>query len=211
MVRRPVKLLIKILLYTIIFGTFALMIFRIAIAEHYPSALQRPYVSDTLRTYATSTGTSPVLRHQELRVSYDRSREARFFAAYQYYCPEAGELQIVLRYTDSTLTMMQTELELSEVPERGAQSFFFVLRDGDGRVVSSPAVCVQEEDAFLYHYMRLVFSDIDFSQLQTGLWLDVYYAEDVDLTQEPYAYLIVYEEALAGDDTTLTLTQEELS
>lgn len=212
---KTVTKIVKITALVLIFAVIALLIFRIIIADHYPAAMSALYVSEADKEAYAREGAAMELRHQKLRFSYDRSRQARFFAAHQYYIPASGELQVALRYSNYTLETLQADFALSETPLPDASLFDITLvtRAPDGSVVRYPVTCVAEESAFLYHYMKLVASGVDFSAVSSGsgLWLSIYYKDAVNYDEDPYAYILVYETDLTADDTVWSPDEKEFA
>lgn len=212
---KTVTKVIKITALVLIFAVIALLIFRIIIADHYPAAISALYVSAADKEAYARDPAAVEIRHQKLRFSYDRNRQARFFAANQYYIPASGELQVSLRYSNYTLETLQADFGLDAVPSPDASLFDITLvtRAPDGHVVRYPVSCVAEEDAFLYHYMKLVASGVDFAAVSSGsgLWLSIYYKGAVDYDADPYAYILVYETDLTADDTVWSPDEKEFA
>lgn len=203
-----VSRIVKILLYVVIFGVIAALIARIILSSYYPARVTEIVISDGMRA-DHAAGRPVTVRRQALRISYDRNKDARFFAAAQCYRPEGGELQITLRYSDTTLAYLAEDFGLADVPAPDPALFDFSLRDADGN--RYPLAGCVTDDAFLYHYLRLSFEGVGFREETNGLWLCIYYAGDVDYEREPYAYIVVYEQALAPDDDVVTLTEEDFA
>ena len=62
----------------------------------------------------------------------------------------------------------------------------------------------------MYHYYKLCFTGVDFSENTNWIRVDIYYKDAVDYEKEPYACILVYNKELAKDDAIYTLKQGEL-
>lgn len=204
------KIVGRILKYTaltLIFAIIALLLVRIVIAEYYPTAMKELTPTETLRkAYAENPGVE--IRRQKLAISYDNAEFALFMAGHQYYCPEAGELQIALRYNNSALAEVKEDFGLSRLPAPDPDLFDFTLYDDNGN--RYPLALQISGSRFMYHYYKLGFTGVDFGEATNWIRVDIYYKGAVDYEKEPYACILLYNKELAKDDSIYTLKQGEL-
>ena len=203
-----VSTLLKTVCLLVIFGVIAFLIIRIVMADYYPNRMKSLYPSEELVAAYEADPTLQIHR-QELRVSYDDPHFSLFMASNQFYCPETGEFQITLRYNVSTLEEMKTDFALPAVPAPDPALFDFSLLDDNGN--RTPLTCVWTEGKFMYQYMKLVTSDLDFSTDPGWIRVEVYYRGAVDYAEDAYSRIPVYEKELIGSDTVYTPTAEELA
>lgn len=199
--------LLKAICYLLIFGVIAFLVLRIFMAEYYPESMKRLYPSEELIA-AFEKDSALEMRRQKLRVSYDDPKYSLFMASNQFYCPETGEFQITLRYNTSTLDEIQQDFSLSEVPAPDPALFDFSLVDNNGNRV--PLTCVRTDAWFMYQYMKLVTSDVDFSADPGWIRIEIYYIGQVNYEKDAYSRIPVYEKELVPDDTVYTLQEKDL-
>jgi hypothetical protein len=198
---------LKGICFLVIFGVIAIILVRIVIADYYPGSMKRLYPSEEL-VAAYAQDPTLQMHRQELRVSYDDPNFSLFMASNQFYCPETGEFQITLRYNESTLEEMQKDFALPAVPAPDPALFDFSLVDNNGH--RTPLSCVWTESRFMYQYMKLVTSDVDFGLDPGWIRIEIYYKDAVDYAEVPYSCIPVYEKEMVPRDTVYTLTEEEL-
>ena len=209
---KTVSRILKWTCYVVIASVFFLLIGRIVIADYYPAAMKSYYVSDAMRELATENYVPEVYR-QGLRISYDdhdSGKYARFMASNQYYCPELGELQITLRYNRSTLELVAEDFKLDAVPEDAEDLFAFAISDNNENHTTA-IVNTEIEHKFMYTYIKLTFTGIDFDSEETGwLRLEICYKDAVDF-DNPYATIPVWERELVPDSVLHPLTYQEIA
>ncbi len=214
--------ILKILCLVLVFGIIGFMLLRICMAEYYPGAMKDLYKSETL-AQAAGDGTVDIHR-QDLRASYDNPNFALFMADYQYYSPEAGELQITLRYNNNTLNELASDYGLEKTPAPSLDLFEITLvansgeEDENGEAIpgaSYPVAYVETDSAFLYQYYKLTFTGLDF---ETVDWyrLEIRYTGEGAFTSANAAKrwpakICVWEKEMVPYDTVYTLKQEDFS
>ena len=204
------KIAARILKYTalaLIFAIVAVLLARIMIAEYYPSAMKELAPTEALRA-AYAANPNLEIRRQKLAISYDNPKFALFMANHQYYCPEAGELQIALRYNVSTLEEVKEDFKLAQRPEPSPSLFDFTLYDDNGN--RYPLSLIETDAKFMYQYYKLAFTGVDFGENTNWIRVDIYYKDAIDYDQEPYACILLYNKELAKDDSIYTLKKGEL-
>lgn len=193
----------------VIAAVFALLIGRIALQDHWPASMTSYRISDAYST-AAADGEAPAVYRQRLRISYDdrdNGKYARFMASNQYYCPELGELQVTLRYNNSTLDRVREDFSLSETPEAADELFDFtvvdqtILNSDFDNENRAHLVHIESERQFMYTYLKLTFRGIDFEKAD-WLRIEIYYSGDVDYEEEAYTRLVIWERELIPDDVT---------
>ena len=99
-----------------------------------------------------------------------------------------GQVQIVVRYNNSTLKTVAAAYGLSALPE--GEAFVYVLKDADGNEYTEYEFRGFKKN--VYNYRQLIFDGVDITNAGT-LTLDFYYVDDVTKGY-PFASLVVYDE-----------------
>ena len=205
------KIVGRVLKYTVlalIFGIIAFLLVRILMAEYYPKEMKGLYATDNLKS-AYAADPDIEIRRQKLAISYDNPDFALFMANHQYYSPAAGELQIALRYNQSTLAEVQKDFGLATEPAPSRDLFDFTLFDDNGNRYSLDLMLTDSK--FMYEYYKLAFSGVDFGEATNWIRLDIYYKDAVDYEAEPYACILLYNKELAKDDSIYLPKKGELA
>lgn len=122
------------------------------------------------------------------------------------FIPEAEQLQIVLRYNDSTLKAVAEDYGLDEVPSVDAELFDVSIiktvdltpdnkKDNEiGEGISKerifPSKSVAERSG-IHNYRRFIFNGVSAADAE-GIFVDIYYIDDVDYNELSYGTLCVY-------------------
>ena len=107
------------------------------------SVLSDPVVTDALRS-AAADGDAAVTSVE--RIDREMSENGWFCAYALWYCEEASEVQVSVRWNDSAYTY--TDME------KGHEYAFHLLNETTGE--TCPATAVEKTDRFMYHYRHLV-------------------------------------------------------
>lgn len=182
---------------------FGALIFRIHIAEHYPKNTVRMVFTDALTEYYHANGESVAAKTQNIRFPYDSADDGNFFASGLIVVREAGNLQVTVRYNESTLPKVAAFYKLAQAPTPKDGLFRYTLtashntsaEGNDYRTYES--TYLEEDSAYMYRYGKLVFDGVDF---EGAVWMriDIYYGEE----EKPFGHICVYE-AQASDGEKL--------
>ena len=196
--------------YAAILSVFVLLIGRIVMANYYPDAMTSFRPSEAF-VAASSEEQVPAVYRQALRISYDdhdQGKYARFMANHQYYCPETGELQITVRYNDSTLERLQEDFKLDTIPANDPTALFdFSVSDNYGN--RAELLEMETDRKFMYTYLKLTFTGIDF-EVSDWLRVDICYKGEEINYAKPYGSIVVYERELVEYDTVHEVTYAEV-
>ena len=216
--------IVKIAALVLVFAVIALLIGRVLMAEYYPKSMKELYHSDGIVSLVAKNGKA-VIHTQDLRASYDNPDFALFMAKHLYYIPELGELQITLRYNNSTLRELQGDFGLASEPAPRADLFTFSIVDhtavdesgkeveGGGHRVF--AASVKTDSKFMYQYIKLTFTGISFEDAD-WLRLDIAYTGeelpvDKNAADRWPAKIAVWEREMLPYESTFTVTQRDLA
>lgn len=187
----------------------AAILFRIYIGEHYPKDSVRIVFTEKLTEYYESTDDFKVYT-QTLRTPYDDNKSATFFAEGLYLVPEAEHLQITLRYNEAALENVKEHYKLDALPEIDEGLFRYELRisyntDANGTSYATvPAAYLSESTAYIYHYDKLAFENVNF---EGAAWMcvDIYLAGE----EEKFGSVLVYEANFEFDGELYPYGMEE--
>ncbi len=195
------KKALKIIITVAVLSICGLFVLRVLLFDYYPSSMKDPYMSDDLMAVMTE-GEAEAFT-QDLGTKYDGTRKGYYFFEHLLCIPEAGELQVTVRFNDSTLGAMEERYKLEEGSLKGDDPrVSYVLRLASGETLSPKAIL--EKDILMYNYRRLVFGDIDF-ETSGYIYLDVYFG-DVDVTVDtPFCSMHIF----ADDERVFTYTLTE--
>ena len=182
------KKVIKILINVLIVAVIAAIVGRIILNDVYPKKMTEYLWSEEAKEAYSKDESSFRVYTQEPHVFI--TSDGKFAIDSFYYTPELSEVQITVRYNNSTVEKLKSERpgeDISDAP------FIFKLSDDKGNVYN-PKV-QSDMKMSVYNYSKLVFSDVDVSSLST-LFVDM----TVNSDQSIYSSLIIYESELALEE-----------
>lgn len=173
---------------------FVAVIFRIRIAEHYPEKTVRMVFTPALTEYYRENPDNFSAETQYIRFPYDSADDGNFFAAELIVVRDAGNLQITVRYNESTLPKVAAFYKLPATPTAEAGLFRYTLtasynEDESGEAYRTyESSYIAEDSAYMYHYAKLAFDGVDFVG---AAWMrvDIYYGEE----ETPFGHICIYE------------------
>ncbi|MBO5904421.1 MAG: hypothetical protein J6Q64_03495 [Clostridia bacterium] len=207
------KISVKVLFYLFVIIVNAIMLWRVLFSGD-PAKIQRLTVNDSLRE-AYEDG-QLLLETQEQRTLTSNG----LFAVRQcIFIPEANQIQIVVRYNNSTLRKLAQDYGLESVPEKTDELFdVSIVKTIDKTPMditdnTDPEALSEEryhptgepETAYkrLYSYRRYVFENVS-REDAVGMFVDVYYKGDVNYEKDPYGALCIYEDGAPMEEVKLT-------
>lgn len=229
-----VKWLFKLVVTAVVILVFAIFIWRF-VTGRVPEELEVLSPDATLAEAYERYGESLVLYTQDQN-SITRAEESYgyFTACQAIFIPQAGQVQLLIRYNDSTLEATERDYGLEEGtldPEKDWYDVTLVVaRDltpdnGEDNLGSDPesvalsriqpsAVAASVHEG-LYSYRRLIFNDVPQDALTLAVYADFYFArdiaylsEDFDIyTDTAYGTLCLY--AHADKNVSLSLTEAD--
>ena len=210
---------IKSLFYIVIFSVIFFLLWRIFSSGN-PRSMQALTPNEKLcAAYERTEGELSMFRQEQNILTRAESNAGYFAVTECIFIPEANQIQIVVRYNNSTIRATAEDYALSEVPTRDTELYDIsltlatdltpgVTEDNAGNDPESVAFVrvhpssVSADTRNLYNYRRLVF-DLDGTGLslaemvQTDLLLavyaDVYYNGDIRYDEPAYGTLCLYD------------------
>ena len=151
---------------------------------------------------AYSDGIPPEAFTQDPVTPYDDKNKAHFFYRFFVAIPDAKQIQLTLRYNDSTLEDIKTDMKLDTLPAGDDARFSFYLRDASGKVYAHTHATYSH--FMIYNYRRVVFDNVDTS-VSGMLYLDVYFGDADPETDVPYGSMLVYVPEKSVENYTLPI------
>lgn len=182
----------KIVFYILIFSVCGALIFRSCFMfDYYPAGMRQVLWTPAATAAYEQNGRDGFgAQKQNLNFSYDDPKEGNFFGSHLIRIPAAKELQVTVRYNISTLTRYAERYDRVE----DEIAFAYYLSDNNGN--HYPLTASATDEAFhRYHYVRLAFDGVDCDAV-TNLYLDIYFADEVNLDEKPLASILIYEDDL---------------
>ncbi len=129
------------------------------------------------------------------------SLDGKFSASSVYFIPSISQIQLTVRYNNSTIDKLIKDYNLEKTPT--GELFVFTLSDNLGNVYTE--YTYTEDKMNMYNYRRVVFESVDMNATKTveedgiqtekkfeELTINIYYKDEV-LLSEPYSKMTVYD------------------
>ena len=207
---KKVTLALKIAIYSFLILFCSALLFRIFIGSYYPKDIKRIHFTEELTEYYQENKDSFSAYTQKIRTKYDDPDKGNFFANHLIVVPDAGHLQVAIRYNESTLEALTAEYGELTLDEDGGASLYYVLYVNYGEEKGTRSYAMSEESfrdkSFMYHYTKLIFEGVDFKD---AIWMRVdIYCKDGD-GSAPFSSIPVYESQVDIDGTVVTYELKE--
>ena len=196
-----------------------------------PDSMKTLSVNDRLyEAYMEADGDLEVFDQGHLTITTAQDSRGYFSVTKTAIIPEANQIQIVLRYNNSTIRHLEEDFGLDVTPDRNDYLFdvslFFSVdltpeNKEDNAVTSVEGTrtfrcaskLVESDSKGLYNYRKFVFdldscgedlaSLIDEGKL-LAVYADIFYAEQMDLDAKAYSTLFLYDYKAANREVKLS-------
>ena len=225
---RIMKITVKAVCLTVIFGTTLFFLWRAFISTIIPAEVEGLAPNDPLKAAWTAA------REEGKPLSYfsqmqDETTTAEhnysYFTAKEVaFIEDANQIQLLFRYNNATIRSLVKDYNLPAVPDRTADLYDITLyvaydltpadpTDNDGnnpesvKFVRYYPSATRSAQTLMYNYRRLTFDGIDMNVTENpvlAVYVDVYYVEDVDYEKDSYGTLCIYDYATTKDYYELT-------
>lgn len=230
-----VKLFFRAVFVLLIASVFLVLFWRMA-SSRVPSELKVLSPNDTLVVaYEQHQGNLTKLTQEQNTITRTKDNYGYFSVSNAVFIPEAKQLQLVIRYNDSTLKSMQKDYGLDFLPNTDADWFdvSVVLAidktpDNDTDNLSndkesidllriSPTAVSASMHKGRHSYRKLIFDNIELNDLLLAVYADFYYIGDIaylnpnfDIyTDKAYGTLCLYAYTEKDDNVTLPLSDSD--
>ena len=204
----------KAFFYLIIVVINAIVLWRVLFSGD-PSSL-KPLMANENTVVAYQT------YGNELRLETQKQRtiteSGKFSVTDCVFIPEANQIQVTVRYNNSTLRYLAEDYELSETPDRKTDVFDVTIvktidLTPDDLEDNADKAALREERYFpsevetayktLYSYRKFIFDGVNYEDA-VGMFVDFYYIEDIDYSDTPYDALCIYDASMPLAERSLT-------
>ncbi|MBO5845658.1 MAG: hypothetical protein J6Q77_03330 [Clostridia bacterium] len=228
--------LVKMLVTLVVASVCAALLWRVFSSAD-PDSMKTVYINDAIyEAYNSSGGKLYMFDQEQNSLTRGEDNAGYFGITRAVFIPEANQIQVVLRYNNSTIRYLTEDYGLESTPAREDDLFdvslFFsvdltpdnkednaIISDEGTRTFRCSSKLVESDQKNLYNYRKLVF-DLDecgedlAELLDSGLLLavyaDVYYVEDMDLNEEAYGTLCLYDYVTERDEVKLSSADKKL-
>jgi hypothetical protein len=209
--------IIKYFFILLIVAINAFFLWRI-FSSNDPSSMKALSPNEALfAAYETDGDLVGMFSQEQRSITSGEENYGLFAVTNAVFIPSANQIQVTVRYNNSTLRRTQEKYNLSEVPAREDDVFdvsLLIVTDltpdnkDDNLSVSddavkqmriSPSYC-EKDQKNLYNFRRFVFDlgDLDLKQIVEdgtliSVFTDIYYAGDADYEKTPYGTLCLYD------------------
>lgn len=218
---RIVGRVIKSIVVLLIFAINALLIWRVFFSTRLPASIAPLQANEALVSAYETHGDALTLRYQD-QASITRAEDNYgYFSVTQcVFIPDAEQVQIIVRYNNSTIRHLAEDYDLPELPSRDEHLFDVTLvkttdltptdKTDNTKLESlsltryAPNEGYLRDHTSLYTYYRYTFDNISVDDLTVGVFVDIYYAEDVDYDARAYGTLCIYDDGTKWSSYSLT-------
>ncbi len=210
---------IKAIFYLIILAVNLVVIWRICFSGD-PSEVKVLMVNENTAMAYEKSGDNLELFTQEQR---SLSSNGYFAVTNFTFIPEAQQLQVTVRYNNSTLRHIEDDYDLKSPLDRKIENFeFSVVKTTDLTPENSDDNLNKENlhseryypsktiSAYktLYSYRKMIFDNIDYEDA-VGFFVDMYYIDDIDYEKEPSAVVCIYDSSMERLPVELTKSDKK--
>ncbi len=206
---------IKALFYLIIIIINVIVLWRVLFSGD-PREIKPLIANEALKEAYLEHGDKLRLEAQELRTI---SSSGKFSVTDCVFIPEAKQIQVTVRYNNSTVKGLKGDFGLSEMPSREDELFDVTIvkttdltpdntEDNLDRVKLSeerfyPSGEAKEAYKTLYSYRKYIFENVTYEDA-VGMFVDIYYEGDKNYEETPYDALCIYDALLPTEERVLS-------
>lgn len=189
----------------------AALFWRVFLSGRLPKEMRRVAPNEVLHASAGADGSLSAFTQKQSTATRGVNNYGYFSVPRFVILPEAGQVQVVFRYNNSTLRATKEDFQLDAVPEKGAEVYdvsLLLLRDltpenkednQDGsdtleKVRIAPTSKTVATTG-LYTYFLYTFDGVTLENVPV-IYFDIYFpnGEPVDYSKAPYGTLRIYHE-----------------
>ncbi len=194
--KNPVVRLLKMTIIILCLAVVGFFIFRVIFFNYYPKQMKNIYFNDTLTEYYESTDGEIGAVTQTMRAPYDDADLGNFFADNLIVIRGAGQLQLSVRYNESTILRLEEKYGISLDGERESLFTFELERvpfDSETEPYSIGRLdYIATDSKLMYTYHKLVFDGVTFAEDGEYDWIRLKITINGAEGAEPH-YILVYE------------------
>ena len=217
---RTFRRLFRFLIASVILAILIIFAWRFAISGT-PKKLKGLSPNDVLKeTYLDLNGDIRPFTQKHITVTRADNCYGYFSVTQVIFIPEAKQVQVVFRYNTRTLEYLTKDYELAEKPERDADLYdltlvrtSFTTEDKDEEKVQENRIfptSVEKYQKNNYMYRKVIFDSVDIDEDTAGIFLDIYYVQDVHYDRDAYGTLALYDYTTRCDPYSMSRKEKSL-
>ena len=216
--------ILRLLFVLLLIGVITLMLWRVVFSQNPPDGFDEISGNDTLRAALAEHGTLTVLTQQQVAYTEGADNYAYFNLDHCYFIKEAGQVQLVLFYNNSTLEHLAKDRGLAAVPPRGEQVFSLKMTQildvtpGDYAKVNENDILTKERvitpsrcevtTNSLYTFFRYTFDGVVPDADTVVIYLDMCYGEGEQ--EKSYGTLRLYHRQSESEEREITKKEKKI-
>ena len=191
-----------------------LLVWRIVDSKITPKEVKTLIPNDTLCEAYEKHGDKLTMYYQDQNEYTQRKGENENYGYFAnegtVFIKEAEQVQFILRYNNSTLKYTAERYMLESEPTREENAFDVSLvimydltpdndSDNDGKTPEAveymriqPTFDPLKHQKTLYNYRKYIFDGVKIDDSVLAVYIDIYYAGEVDYDEQPYGTLMLY-------------------
>jgi hypothetical protein len=212
---------IKFAFFVLIFLINAVLIFRMCSSGE-PSSMKVLMVNEkTAQAYVKSGDDLEVFYQRQDTITRGEHNSGYFSVEQVVFIPEAEQVQVLVRYNNSTIKALANDFNLPSVPDRNEDLFDVTLvkttdltpddkednTDTDTLLKERfhPSSMIKDRKG-LYNYRKFIFDGVK-AEDAVGIFVDIYYNQQINYEDKSYGTLCIYDDQSLN--TTYKLTSAD--
>ncbi len=212
--RRATRIIGRImrwLLILLILAVTGVLGWRVCYSEKY-ELTKGLSMNEQLTSAYAEHGENLVLQYQEDRATITKAENNYgYFSVVEYvFIPQANQLQVVVRYNNSTLKHLSQDYGLPKITDREADYYDVSIVLTNDLTPEDPSDNYDaaklerhrlhptgepiRESTALYNYRRYTFDNVSVTDVTVGAFVDIYYNGDINYEANAYGTLLIYDQ-----------------
>ena len=214
----------KLLCTLVIIGVVGVIAWRL-FSSGDPSSMKALLPNSRLcEAYEKNDGKLEMITQKYDTITRAEHNSGYFSVTSAVFVKTADQAQIIFRYNNSTLEHVREDMGLSETPARDSEIFdvtLVVVRDlspdntedntDDSENISRERIHASEsslsEQKNLYNFRKFFFDGVVMDHTVIAVYVDIYYADDIDYTKDSYGTLRIYHKD--AEDKSVSLSNKD--
>ena len=229
---RIIGRIFKLLALLLVVGVSCLVGWRVCASENYDLAKGlKP--NEALKSAYATHGNDLILQYQTQPSITRADKNYGYFSVVEcVFIPQAKQVQLVVRYNNSTLEHLKADYGLAEVPDRTKDWYDVTLAITTDLTPENTADNILpetlqkqrihatgepiRENTKLYTYRRYTFDNVEIAADTIGVFVDINYLGDtnelgqIDYEKEAYGTLLIYEKGVKWEPYRLSREEKKL-
>ena len=204
-----------------IIAIVSLVLWRVLLSDRIPPDAKTLLVNEATKEAYLAHGDELIVctqRQEKLtRLETDEGVYGLFWVSQSRFLPQAQQIQLLVRYNNSTLDYIAKDFKLSEVPARDRDVIDVTLRVTYDPTPSEPKSGDEHTERYhasaaplpfstaMYNYRALVFDGVSIEDAAVqSISVDFYYLDRMDYSDLPYGTLCIFDAERETEPLELT-------